>query len=122
MTTPALPSEQAVAAVLRTQGLRVAWIALAVGLLVTVFASLQVKQGIEQETMRQFALTCDQITLKTNERLDNYALILRGGAALFAGSNSVDRNEWRAYVEKLRAGKNVPDAQGIGFSLVIPAA
>ena len=33
MTTPALPSEQAVAAVLRTQGLRVAWIALAVTLL-----------------------------------------------------------------------------------------
>ena len=46
-----------------------AWAMLCLGLLATVFASLQVKQGIEQAAVRQFALTCDQVTLKIQERL-----------------------------------------------------
>jgi hypothetical protein len=41
-----------------------ACLALGVGLLATVFASLQVKQDIEQEAVRQFAFTCDQVILK----------------------------------------------------------
>jgi diguanylate cyclase (GGDEF)-like protein len=98
-----------------------AWIALGVGLLATVFASLQVKQGIEQEAVKQLAFTCDQVTLKIQERLGAYALILRGGGTLFAASVSVDRKDWRAYVEALRVGKNVPGVQGIGFAPVIPA-
>jgi diguanylate cyclase (GGDEF)-like protein/PAS domain S-box-containing protein len=97
-----------------------AWIALGVGLLATIFASLQVKQGIEQEVVSQFAFTCDQITLKVQERLGTYALILRGGA-LFAASVSVERKEWRTYVETLQAGGNVPGVQGIGFAPVITA-
>ena len=99
-----------------------AWIALGVGLWVTVVASLQVKQSIEQDEVRQFAFTCDQVTLKTQERLGDYALILRGGTALFAASKTVERNEWQAYVEKLQASEAVPNAQGIGFAPVIPAA
>ncbi|MDD1627975.1 MAG: hypothetical protein LUQ26_10975 [Methylococcaceae bacterium] len=63
---------------------RKTWLALGVGLLATVFASLQVKQDIEQEAVRQFAFTCDQVILKIHERLGAYALILRGGGAIFA--------------------------------------
>jgi diguanylate cyclase (GGDEF)-like protein len=99
-----------------------AWIALGVGLLATIFASLQVKQDIEQEAVRQFAFTCDQVTLKIQERLGAYALILRGGEALFVASVTVERKEWRAYVETLQAGEKVPGVQGIGFAQVIPAA
>jgi diguanylate cyclase (GGDEF)-like protein len=99
-----------------------AWIALGIGLLATVFASLQVKQGIEQVAVRQFAFTCDQVTLKIQERLGAYALILRGGNALFAASKSVERNEWQAYVKTLQADGNIPGVQGIGFAQVIPAA
>ena len=99
-----------------------ACIVLGAGLLATVFASLQVKQRIEQESMREFDFACDQITLKIQERLGDYALILRGGATLFAASQAVERNEWHTYVEKLRAEAIVPGAQGIGFAPVIPAA
>jgi diguanylate cyclase (GGDEF)-like protein/PAS domain S-box-containing protein len=49
-----------------------------------------------------------------------YALILRGGAALFAASTMVQRSEWRAYVETLHASGSVPGIQGIGFAEVIP--
>ncbi|MEI6335002.1 MAG: CHASE domain-containing protein [Methylococcaceae bacterium] len=98
-----------------------AWAILCAGLLVTVFTSLQVKQNIEQAAVRQFAFSCDQVSFKIQERLGAYALILRGGGALFAASVSVERNEWQAYIEKLQAKQSVVGVQGIGFTQVITA-
>ncbi len=97
-----------------------AWAALCLGLLATAFASLQVKRDIEQNAASRYALTCDKVTLEIQGRLGDYALILRGGAALFAASNRVDRQEWRAYVEKLQVNKSVPGVQAIGFAQAIP--
>jgi len=97
-----------------------AWAMLAVGLLLSIFAGFQVKQGVEADAVRQFAFTCDQVALKLQERLSAYALILRGGTALFAASVSVERQEWHTYVETLRAARSIPGVQGIGFALLIP--
>jgi signal transduction histidine kinase/CHASE1-domain containing sensor protein len=97
-----------------------AWVMLGVGLLASAFASLQVKQDIENDAVRQFAYACDQVTLKVQERLGAYALILRGGGGLFGASVSVERDEWRAYVEALQTAKGVPGVQGIGFAQAIP--
>ena len=97
-----------------------AWAMLGVGLLASLFAGLQVRQDIENDALRKFGYTCDQVTLKVQERLGAYALILRGGVGLFGASASVDRHEWRAYVEALQAAKGVPGVQGIGFAQVIP--
>jgi CHASE1-domain containing sensor protein len=94
---------------------------LGVGLLATVFISLHVKEDIEQEAVRQFAFTCDQVTLKIQERLDAYAQILRGGTALFAASREVERSQWQIYVEALHAERTFLGVQGIGFAQVIPA-
>ncbi len=96
-----------------------AWAILAAGLLITAVVSLQVRQGIAQDAVKQFSYVCDQVTLKVQERLGAYALILRGGAGLFAASVSVERHEWRAYVETLEATRSIPGVQGIGFALVI---
>ncbi len=96
------------------------WIALIVGLALTIAASLEVKKAIEQDAAEEFAFTSDQVTLKIRERLDAYSLTLKGGAGLFAASNEVARREWRAYVETLRAGDSIPGVQGIGFSQAIP--
>jgi two-component system sensor histidine kinase/response regulator len=82
--------------------------------------SLEVKKVIEQDAAAELAFTSDQVTLKIQDRLDAYALILKGGASLFAASNAVDRRAWQAYVEKLRSQDSVPGVQGIGFSQVIP--
>lgn len=98
-----------------------AWFILVLGLLSSLLASFQVKQSIEQQAIRQFAFVCDQITLKIQERLNAYALILRGGSGLFSASNDVTRQDWRTYVETLRADKSIQGIQGIGFSKLIPA-
>ncbi|MEI6036225.1 MAG: CHASE domain-containing protein, partial [Verrucomicrobiae bacterium] len=65
------------------------------------------------------SLVCDQVALKIQERLNAYALILRGGAGLFSAAGAVDRQAWRNYVETLRAQGSLPGVQGIGFSEVI---
>ena len=96
------------------------WIAFGVGLVLTIVVSLEVKEAVEQEAVDEFAFTSDQVTLKIRERLDAYALTLKGGAGLFAATNAVDRREWQAYVEKLRTQDSVPGVQGIGFSQEIP--
>lgn len=97
-----------------------AWVIFLAGLLVTGIASLQVKERIEIEAVKQVSAAYDQATLKIQERLNTYAQILRGGAGLFAASGAVSRTAWRDYVEKLRTEDTVPGVQGIGFSLVIP--
>ena len=95
------------------------WAVLGIGLLATVFASFAVKQRLEQNAVRQFAFACDQVTLRIQERLGAYALVLRGTAALFAASKELSRQDWRNYVETLRAGDSLPGVQGIGFAKVI---
>ena len=97
-----------------------AWLMLGIGLLASVFAGLQVKQAIERDAARRFEFTSAQVALRIQERLGAHALILHGGAGLFAGSSSVDRKEWRAYFEKLSANESVPGVQGIGFAKIVP--
>ena len=99
-----------------------AWLLLAAGLLITVFASLEVKKNLETDAAARFALVSDQVAVKIRDRLDAYALILRGAAGLFATSDAVNRTEWHAYIEALRAHQSVPGVQGIGFSKVITAS
>jgi len=97
-----------------------AWAIIAVSLVVTVIASLQVKQALEADTLRRFSFSCDQVTLKIQTRLDTYATILRGASALFAASEKVNRKEWRAYVHTLELERDIIGWQGIGYSLAIP--
>ncbi len=98
-----------------------AWLIFAIGLLATVFVSLQVKHEIEINAVKQFSFISDQIALKIQERLGAYSLALRGGAALFAASDTVERQEWKAYVGTLRAQNNVIGMHGLGFNQLIPA-
>ncbi|MEI8159066.1 MAG: CHASE domain-containing protein [Burkholderiales bacterium] len=88
----------------------------------TVFVSLEVKKNLEADAAVRFALVSDQVAVKVGDRLDAYALILRGAAGLFAACDTVSRAEWRAYVDTLRAHQTVPGVQGIGFSQVIAPA
>ncbi|MEI7456792.1 MAG: CHASE domain-containing protein [Nitrosomonadales bacterium] len=97
-----------------------AWILFGCGILVTLCASFYVKHGIEQAVFKQLTFSCDQATLKIQDRLNTYAMILRGGSALFAAKDAVSRDEWRAYVSTLHADQNVPGVQGIGYSQLIP--
>ena len=92
---------------------------LGIGLSATAYIAFQVKNGIEDDAVRQFSFACDQVSLKIRERLGAYALTLRGGVALFNASEVVSRKEWQVYTETLRAQDTVQGVQGIGFSEVV---
>ena len=92
---------------------------LLLGWLATLLAAWQVRHAIQEDAIRRFAAVCDAITLKIEERLTAYALMLQGGRGLFAASVSVERDEWRTYFETVQADRTVPGYEGIGFTLLI---
>lgn len=96
-----------------------AYLILIVSLLLTGYASLEAKHRAEGYAVDNFAIECDKITVKIQERLLTYALILKGGAGLFEFSDSVSRQQWQHYTTKLNAQQTVPGVLGIGFSQVI---
>lgn len=53
------------------------------------------------------------------KRMQNHRQILLGAAGLFEASDSVSREDWRRYVQRLDLDVNYPGIQGLGFSQVI---
>jgi diguanylate cyclase (GGDEF)-like protein len=103
----------------RLSRLALAFAVLALGILGSLLAAWQVKNNIDQEALAAFSKICDEVTIQVNDRLTAYALLLQGGQALFAASESVERDEWYNYVNTVRAEAIVPGHQGLGFSLLI---
>ncbi|MDO9011659.1 MAG: CHASE domain-containing protein [Gallionella sp.] len=97
-----------------------AWLVLLACLLVTGYASYYTKSGIEADAQRQFAFHCDEIEEKIAARLEAHRQVLLGGAALFDASDSVERDNWHAYVKRMQIDQHFNGIQGLGFSLLIP--
>lgn len=49
------------------------------------------------------------------ERYTLYEKSLRGGLGLYYASNSVERDEWRLYVQALDVERNLPGISGVGY-------
>lgn len=92
---------------------------LAAGIAASLVAAWFVRQTIREDAVRRFAAACDGITLKIEERLIAHAVMLQGGRGLFAASESVERGEWRTYLDTVNADQTVPGFEGIGFAKLI---
>ncbi len=57
-----------------------------------------------------------QVVERLAARIHVYENSLRGAQGLFAASKSVEREEWRAYVEGLDLHERYPGVQGIGYA------
>lgn len=53
-------------------------------------------------------------------RMMDYEQVLLGAAGLFAASVSVERDEWRVYVDSLRLHETLPGVQGLGYAVMVP--
>ena len=95
-------------------------VAFVIGLLLTLAATLYTWTDVESQLRRELNLIGEETAAKIQGRLRAHALLLRSGAAFFMGSETVDRNEWRAFVERSQVHLNLPGIQGFGFSLLIP--
>lgn len=101
---------------------KTAWIVLALTLLATLWAWQTTRYAIQEKERLRFDYRVQEIEDDILERMQIYEQVLRGAAGLFAASQNVAREEWKAYVESLNIHDNYPGIQGIGFSQWIPAA
>lgn len=95
------------------------WAALLICLTLTFLTWLFSNKYNQEGAQQRYQYRTDQIVVAVIKRMDDYAMVLRGGAALFAASEEVTRAEWRTYVEHLSLGDAFPGIQGVGFSKVI---
>jgi len=88
---------------------------------VTGFQAYSEKQKIDQAAIKQFHDESDRVVAKIEERLNDYALILRGGAGLFTALEQVTHEEWSTYIQLLNATESVSGIQTLSFVAAIPA-
>lgn len=54
-------------------------------------------------------------------RMKAYEQVLIGASGLFISTDSVQRNEFKEYVDKLNLSESYPGIQGVGFSIIVPS-
>lgn len=93
---------------------------LVTGLLITIFATFQESQEVENEARKRFDSACGQIRLRIEARMHAQAQLLQSAAAVFIASKAVTREEWHAFSWFQRLENILPGLQGLGFAQVIP--
>ena len=101
---------------------RPAWVVLLVCLSLTLAAWYGLRVQSIKNAGQQFELHVLDVTSSIEDRLRQHEQILLGGTGLFEASDSVERAEWHAYVERLNLGKNYPGILGVGYSQIIKPA
>jgi PAS domain S-box-containing protein len=111
LTRPASPSSRRLA--------WPAWLALGIGFAITLLATLYARSEVQAIYHRELELTGFELAARVQDRLRAHAQVLRSGAAFFAGSSKVTRQEWQSFVAKSRLDLNLPGIQGVGFAQLI---
>jgi len=99
-----------------------AWATLALGLVLTLVATLYTLAAVESANRRDLAVAGVEIAAKVQARLHAHAQVLRSGAAYFAAAGEVTRGQWQTFVARSKVQLNLPGIQGVGFARLIPAA
>ncbi|MCQ8183538.1 CHASE domain-containing protein [Methylomonas sp. SURF-1] len=87
-----------------------------------LFFAWQALDRHNQQRLREyFEFESERIALHISERMALHALTLRSAAGVFAASDDVTRDDWRAFVEILGLDQNHPGVQGVGYAQWIPA-
>ena len=86
---------------------------------ITIIISGFVDRRFADEVKNQFYREAEQATLAIEDRLDIYISALEGGRGLFRASDSVERDEWAAYVDALDIQNRYPGIQGMGYSVFV---
>lgn len=94
---------------------------LVVTLLLTGIATFYVGLTARTKDQLRFENAVEFTKDDIQSRLNTYISLLRGGSGLFAASDQVTREDFRAYVQQLKLNDRYPGIQGIGFSIKITA-
>lgn len=97
-----------------------AWIILALGLALTLMAWRYTAVEAERQLHERFSFRAQEIVAAIELRMRAYKRVLQGGVGLFDAMERVDRDDWAAYVARLRIDEGSRGMQGIGFTVVVP--
>lgn len=89
------------------------------GLLLTFLSVYLTSKFMSEADKKDFQFTCNEITLSIDNRLDEYAQLLRSGVGLFAVSDSVSRDDWKRFNEVTNTIKFLPGIEGFGYTHVL---
>lgn len=82
----------------------------------------QVKQRNQQVIADRFAISFNETTQSVTEKIRSYEQMLRATQGLFESSDSITREEFKNYAEKLKLEAFYPGIQGLGYVPVITPA
>src|SRR5690348_9179003 len=74
-----------------------------------------VRTNLVLKADRNFEIECSRIAEAINYRLGMYVLALEGVRGLFAASQTVDHNEFEAYLKRVNIAKNYPGVLNLQF-------
>ena len=89
--------------------------ALVVGLVLTAVGTLWSHDSLKVEAQARFNRLVERVQADVQNRLNAPLLGLKGAAGVYAASNSVERGEFRAYVEFSQLKNEFPGVRGFGF-------
>ena len=99
----------------------VAWVVLALCILVTLFARQVALQQVNQRGRERFNLHIQQVTNAILSRMEGCEQVLKGVAGLFAASEFVSRPEWQRFADSLELPKRYPGMITVGFIAYVPS-
>jgi diguanylate cyclase (GGDEF)-like protein/PAS domain S-box-containing protein len=105
---------------LRSRNVRL--LALACGLLATLFAWYQAGRVVEREESAQFAARANVATVVLERRIQRYLDILYGLQAFAYHTDELTRQDFRQYARALQLGKRFPGVQAVEFIRRVPLA
>ncbi len=80
-----------------------------------------IKNNEYNDLKTKFSLKAQEYQTLMQERMLDYEHVLYGIKGLFLASDSIEREEFKSYVEALSIEHYFPGIQGIGYSAVVPA-
>ena len=92
-----------------------AWIVLAISLAASAGGWLIVRNHAELSARNRFDEEANGIAAALKERMLIYEDVLHGAVGLYAASLSVEREEWKSYVESVSINSRFPGIDGLGF-------
>ena len=98
----------------------VAWVVLALCLLVTLIARQVSLLQVKQRGQERFDLQIRHVTNAILDRMEGYEWMLDGAEGLFAASDYVSRREWQRYITSLNVS-NRSGIRSLGFIANVPS-
>ncbi|MBE9142654.1 hybrid sensor histidine kinase/response regulator [Planktothrix mougeotii] len=86
-------------------------------LLLTALATYYVESTARAQDRLRFDSSIQRTENLIRDHVKTYIALLRAGSGLFAAQETVDREEFRAYMERLQLREEYRGIQGIGFSI-----